>query len=302
MKLNLKPLVPASDHDQGDAGGGSGQIPLDKNHARLKLKHLMSPLSPHLQKVREADKDTSRYTPNVTPPTAIPYDEPVVDELPAGSPQIKDDPVNLPPAPVPARKEDDPNSARNILMAGMRMNASPDQVAEPPKPAHPEETAQTAGADSPETEALISAPRKKTKLLKVAIAGVNILIILTAVQYFLDPLGLSIEPFEHKAPVLPNQARVDQSADAIANAIAPIKSFDDLESVSLEAFVDQLQGARIMTSTSPRGVVIDSIFYPEGSMLHPGLGLTVHSIEGSGSNSVLTVADPDGNTFHYTAN
>ncbi len=289
-KLKLKPLVPKK--QEAEQPKEDHSMPSQENkQSGMKLKHLMSPLSPHIKKVRESEGESKSNKPSIEPPSAVPINEPVIDKPPPVAKPMEDS-VQQAPQPPPGQQQPDGTPA---------VQTGPDES----QPAGITTATEAEPSGEPEeekeskTEKLVAAPRKKSRLLKGAILLVNVLIILVAVQYFFDPLGLKIESFEHVNPVVQDDQPENSAVDSIAHAIAPIESYDDLEAISVESFVGQLGDAQIVASASPEGVIINSIFYPVGSTLNPLLGMRVEAVETTGGKSILKVVDAEGNEYEY---
>ena len=154
----------------------------DNPQPKLKLKQLLTPLSPHLNvESSEHEKSADEYRPKMEIPRAVPID-----------PEPELAPHERPPAP------DGSPLVPGEMQLGPDGHPLPNPAMEPPvfpppneQQGIPEET----GENEEEIEELVSAPAPESgRFKKIALPVVGLLLVIAAVQYFLDPLGLSIDP------------------------------------------------------------------------------------------------------------
>ena len=266
--------------DPGDAATDeTGERAAEK--PKLKLKPLITPLSPHLQAPHEkALKASSEDRPRMVIPHAVPIDpEP-----------------DLAPHEKPPPEEID----------GAGELADPEGGQTAPAETAPDGEATTPGLDeaAPEDEMveLVAHERKRTNWLLVAgLPVVPLLAIGWLVNYLFDPLGLKEEPALPPARTAVAKPQTPQR-EPIAENLAPVVLSLELEETSLETYLAQLQQQRVRITRNPRGVIIAGVFYQEGEAIHPGFGLFVQRVEGDQENGFVEIIGPEDQLYRVPVN
>lgn len=128
-----------------------------------------------------------------------------------------------------------------------------------------------------------------------------VIVVLAAVHFIFDPLGLSIESIGLPQPVAVQEQQDPIDNDDTPANLAPVTLTLELENISVESFLGQLEQQSIITSNRPRGAIIDSVFYSEGSTLNPMLGLVLDTVHISGKDSNIEIIDGSGNRYEFSA-
>ncbi|MEX0325453.1 MAG: hypothetical protein AB3N33_05130 [Puniceicoccaceae bacterium] len=269
--LRLKPIVP--------------EEPEDKQQ-KLKLKQILTPLSPHLTAPRpetpESAPKKKAYTPS---PKAVPVEpEPELteDELAArasaGGPKVVAPSAEIETSP-PTPEE-------------LGLKAEEEQAEQPA----------TEEGNQPQAEKKTKAAKKaappKPKARKVVLALLVPVVLLAAIAYFVnslfDPLGLKIQPIEQ----LPDLALKPQSPEAksLSTEASDSSQFlDAIEKESIEDYLTLLEEQAVLAASSQDGLFINAVYYRSGAVLNPRYGLTLVSIDGD-SESIL-LEDAEGQSY-----
>ena len=280
-----KPSDPADKPDSGnDSIPDSGE---DKAQQKLKLKQLLTPLSSHL-KVEKSDRDDKfdEFRPRMEIPRAVPID-----------PEPELAPHERPPSPdgAPLGPGQGHYGPDGLPIPPAGMGSIPGQQDQ--SMGITEESATEDTED--EMEELVSAPGEKPGLLrKIGLPLIALLIVIGAIQYFFDPLGLSIEPISPTGPVVLSESAKAPVEEAMPASMAPVTLSLELDKVTVESFLELIGKQVILSSERPHGAIIDSVFYPEGSTINPGLGLFVSSVK----DNSITIKDNNGREYEFPAN
>jgi hypothetical protein len=281
----------------------SSQNPSDPDHAspenkgddtpqkKLKLKQLLAPLSSHLNVEHHEDgPEVEEYTPRMEIPRAVPM-EPEPELAPHERPPSPDG-IPLPESELGMDPSGNPVGESGLNQPVLPQISNPENIHEEVQ--EPEEET---------IEELVSAPQKKpSRIKKIALPVIGSLLILAGIHYFFDPLGIRIEPITHEAPVILNEQKQITEQKEMPASMASVNLSLELEQLSTESFLKQLEEHLIITSENPKGAIIDSVFYPEGSALNPMLGLVLHSAKGSGKESSVVIVDADGKEYELRSN
>lgn len=265
---------------------------LEAPQPKLTLKQLLKPLSPHL-KVEQTEKDDrfKEFKPRMEIPRAVPID-PEPELAPHERPPSPDgtplDMLGTEPGlggqSLPAHGIE-PHTGRELTLQKNRVHES----VEPPEEEQENE----------EMEELVSTPAPKPgRFRKIALPVAAVLAAVAAIQYFLDPLGLSIDPIKPAKPVVVEQAEQVGAETEMPASMAPVALSLELDNITVESFLGLLEKQVIIASEQPRGAIIDSVFYPEGSKVNPELGLVLSSVE----KASIRIADSSGKEYKFPAN
>lgn len=257
---------------------------------KLKLKQLLTPLSPHLTAPRRDrdprldKKEAPVPTPHAVPIKPEPEPEPAPSEGPVAAEGAEPGAVEAPAAPreietsPPTREE---------------LGLPPEEEGEN-APAEPSEKPEEAAKKAVRKPAP-PARRGKKGLLILLLPVIIVAAILFLAQYLFDPLGLKIEPIEELPdPSLVRRTAEPEAPEPSTNA-GSRELADAIEDQSLADYLARLEGLGLTVSDNPEGLFIGSVFFQEGGMINPELGLQLQSILPEAS--VVVLADRSGNTY-----
>jgi hypothetical protein len=262
----------SGEHLPNDASPNSESQGGDENPPKLKLKQILTPLSPHLTAPRpergeRIEKEKKAFIPS---PEAVPVEpepEPTPEELASldtGAPP----PPTKPEAGPPREIETSPPTDEELGLTDGET---------------PQETAPQSDSPEPQKKNPVQKPAPKAKARKLVFAllvpVILIIAILALVQYLFDPLGLKIKPIEE----LPDLALADAKPLATTNLLEESQGSEDLlenlENQELASYLSVLKTRQIFPSSNPKGIFIDSVLFTEGDRLNPYMGLDLVEID-----------------------
>jgi hypothetical protein len=236
-------------------------VPSSVKEAKDKLK--LKPISRHLKNPHPStDNRPEEFKPRIEIPRAVPIDPESGDIIEGGAAAAPIQPTQQAPAPSPPA---------------------------PPPTDEPEA--------EPETENLVIQDRKRPNLLLVVgLPLILIVAILGLVHYLFDPLGLKLEPIVPSTGV--PVARENQQAGAAKGKVSEIAVTPsvEIEEMPSDAFLEMLGNRKITINENPRGLFIDSVFFPVGSTLNAEYGFTIGAITIAKDESYFEITDAGGST------
>jgi hypothetical protein len=275
---------PEQDNDEGIAAGEKPKLPDpgqsdegDGSPPRLKLKQILTPLSPHLTAPRpEADKGVQKKKAFKPSPKAVPVEpepEPTPEELESSTTDSLK-PVPAPEASTPREIETSPPTDEEL---GLEKEEASE---EPPKKEQAGKPAAKKAAPAPK-------PKARRLVFALLIPVVLLAAILLLVHYLFDPFGLKIKPIEE----LPDVSLIRETAQP-APSIEPRDAgsallLDALEEQTIEGYLANLQRQRIFVCSNPKGIFIDSVLFTEGTPINPQLGLELAEVDMEGDSFSL---------------
>lgn len=236
-------------------------VPSSLKEAKDKLK--LKPISRHLKTPHPStDNRPEEFKQRIEIPRAVPID-PESGEILEGD-------------------------AANPAIQPTGQAPAPGQAASPPPD---EEEAE------PETENLVIEDRKRPNLLLVAgLPLILIVAILGLVHYLFDPLGLKLEPIVPSTGIsaaMGNQQAKTTNGKVSDIAVIPSVQIEEMPS---NAFLEMLNTRKITINENPRGLFIDSVFFPVGSTLNAEYGFTIGAITIDKDESYFEITDAGGGT------
>lgn len=241
---------------------------------KLRLKRIIVEdleINPHLNPDREPT------------PEAQPYEEPEEPLIPhQPSPMVPKD-LTLPPFPIqqelPPSKPEEPEPSQAELEAET--------------PAHPSENipskAKASTGGSPFRKALLLV----TLLLLLGLAGVF---------FWTKVINTTAPTPAIAAEQAPSVTTPPAPASPLSVAAVPLADWQVEEtSLSIQTYMEGLQALEIAASEDPSGIFIGRIFIPEGSLLHPELGLALETVVFSSPQPIARFSGPDGRSYSLKA-
>jgi hypothetical protein len=279
---------------KGEAETGESP-PEEAGPQKLKLKQILTPLSPHLTAPRpERDPRLEKKEPPIPTPKAVPIEP---EPEPEPEPESALGTGTAPAGDSVEGAEAPPAAPREIESSP----ATPEELGLPPEEeTGKEETVPVEAAEEESVEPVAQktaqpAKRGKKRLLILLLPVVIVVAILALLQYLFDPLGLKIEPIaELPDPGLVRQVAQPKQQEESSNAGSK-ELADSLEGQSMEDYLGRLKSLPMTLSDNPKGIFIGSVFFNEGSMVNPELDLKLRSILPDASAIVLV--DGSGNTY-----
>lgn len=235
--------------------------PISKEEAKEKLR--LRPISGHLKTPHSStDNRPEEFKPRIEIPRAVPIDPDSGDILEGDQAIPPIQPVEQAPAPA--------------------QPASPSTDEEEPEP---------------ETENLVVDDRKRPNLLLVVgLPVILVVAILALVHYLFDPLGLKLEP------IVPNTGIADSNGNQKASkpvqkvAEVAVTPSVQIEEMPQQTFLETLRARKITINENPRGLFIDSVFFPVGSTLNAEYGFTIGAITIDKDESYFEITEAGGST------
>jgi hypothetical protein len=265
--LSPNPSDPESSRPQEETGTPEESNPGSVDETRpkpkkLKLKTILTPLSPHLtaprpeEDARLGKKKTFHPSPKAVPVEPEPELTPEeLADLKAGkllSEETSSD-SSTPPVPHP--------------------DFGPDEEASGEFPEEP----QPAKSKKPEAPAPTQ-PKSRKLILALVVPAVIIVAILLLLNFLFDPFGFKIAPIEQ----LPDLAVIQQTKNSGAAEVDPLTEAPqvlvNLELGTVEDYMEQFKGRKLILSSTPEGLFVDSVFYEAGASINPQHGLVLESI------------------------
>jgi hypothetical protein len=234
-------------------------VPSSIKEAKDKLK--LKPISRHLKTSHlSTDNRPEEFKQRIEIPRAVPIDPESGDILEgdAANPEIQ--PTGQAPAPSQA-------------------DSPPAEEAEP------------------ETENLVVEDRKRPNLLLVVgLPLILVVAILGLVHYVFDPLGLKLEPIVQSTGI--PTSRGSQQATITAQKVAEVALTPSvqIEKMPRDTFLETLRTRKITINENPRGLFIDSVFFPVGSTLNAEYGFTIGAITIDKDESYFEITEAGGST------
>ncbi|HSH09602.1 MAG TPA: hypothetical protein VK995_04405 [Oceanipulchritudo sp.] len=235
----------------------------EDDQPKLKLRKILTPLSPHLKaQLTQGDDGKERKDPRLEIPRAVPME--IEPELPPPPPEQK---MTAPTGPGFDQPLPDP------VADAQAQETEAEPLEEPENKGEVEGEIEAGGAK----EAIRSFSfRRISKLLApvaLAIAGLFI------VNYLFDPFGLQLEPIKPmSSPLLPKGDSRNEQTNA-PQKISGIDLYVMLDKQSLDEYLKSLQNQKIYPSDDPVGIFIGAAFIPLGSSVNPSFGLILKGIE-----------------------
>ena len=272
----------------GDAPGNSPDkagrlkpiIPLESENKsqKLKLKQILTPLSPHLTAPRPETDDRLTKKDSFTPsPKAVPI------------------------APEPELTEEE-LAAREKAGGIMAEGTSPQIETTPPTPEElglqpdeaPGEERKAAEPDGEERKKpepkKAPAPSRKPKSRKLALTLVLPVILLAAIAFLVnslfDPLGLKIQPIE-RLPDLTLSKKAAESKVPTAGESDSSQLLDALELETVEEYISLLEEKAVLAGAGAGGLFINAVYYRTGAVVNPRHGLSLVSVDGDSQTILL---------------
>ena len=287
-----------SDEENGSthAGGSGGS---EEERPKLKLKKILTPLSPHLKAPRE-ERDPHRQNPKSFHPS--PQAEPVEPEEPVLE-RPRAEPLPLYEIEPPRPEELNPH----LPEAGIESGAGEWGEGAPEEPSPEEEREAAEAEEEEEAEEPAAPPRRGPSPRRRGLQFALGVILLAAAAF----LALRVfSPFGGSSETVPmKNAATDRSRTAATGGtgtpygdLEPIDLLVQMESETAEEYINRLQKEPIFPAREPRGIFIDRVFFPEGSSLNPKLGIRLTGIEFSGRETTITLQDSESNPYTIAVN
>lgn len=256
---------------------------------KLRLKQILTPLSPHLTAPRpDADERATNKKAFTPSPKAVPIEpEPELTEEELAARESAGGAKAA--GPVPEIETSPPTPEELGLEPGQESTGEPGRGQQPDQARK-----KTAKKKSPATQ---PKPRSRKLVLALAVPAVLLLAIVFLVNYLFDPLGLKIQPIEE----LPDLTTLQQPAQTQAEETLYSDSNQLMESLEEETFADylsRLEESAMLVAAEPEGLFINAVYFREGMIINPRYGLALVSVEEQGKVALLE--DGEGNSYRIS--
>ncbi len=249
-------LKPSFGEEPGEDTPGSGGDP--GSAPKLRLKQILTPLSPHLKPEERKQESEEAYRPP-RKRLQVPRAEPVDEE--------EEDPVQAPPGP--------------------KLTAPPDPGIEDPLPVPPApeigeeelEEEEPPGEPAPKVPARRpSGPGMVQRVARVMAPVLLVAALLFTANHFFDPFGIRKDPESSRPEAVEGAPDSDSGSRLQRLEIDPADLERKLEQLSVESYLERLARQQVHPARHPDGLFIGAAFVPVGSRLNPELGLTLKAV------------------------
>lgn len=250
---------------------------------KLRLKKLLTPISPHLTAARpERDprlEDLREQKEPEEAPRAVPVEP---EPEPVKPPEAEE------PKPLLGDEEVPQETVKPEYEEPAEDVEAPEPEPEPEPLPRPDELEMVYGRK----------PDWRKRLVLWLGAPVLILAaIVYLVTVLLDPFGQSPESSPPAGAGTAGMAGAPLRESTPSSAISPLELSIVLENLNLAGYLDQLRRQELVPSETPRGLYVNSVFIPEGSLINPRLGLTLAYVEISPVGFLFDLQDAEGTPY-----
>jgi hypothetical protein len=114
-------------------------------------------------------------------------------------------------------------------------------------------------------------------------------------------LAIILNPFGREPAPMPSVPPPATDADAPASSLEAPATADPVASPALPAeapqslreFLQALRQSRLVPSSSPRGLFVDTVFIPEGALVNPDLGISLASVQFGNDRVIVLFSRPE---------
>ena len=251
----LREDTPLHDPDAAD------QPPSGDERPKLKLKKLLTPLSPHLTAPRP-DRDPR--------------------------------PENKESQDVPgAGLEPEAGESSQAQEVAEDEGAAEDEAADSSGESDGTPVVAASGVNP------VAKPRVGTrKWLAVILVPVLLVVAMALLlDYLFDPLGRRLEPIVPMRDVTVSQGPATPEKQ-VEEAGTPARALQEkLDTLPLEEYIQALEARQVFVSENPQGIFIDTVFFPVGSLVNPQLELRFLEVVKEDSGNFAEFSGPENTVY-----